>query len=278
MICHRRDSGLVRVIGPWGLAANIVNVIVGAGIFAVSGSLAACVGPYAPLAFVVCALAIGAVAICFAEGGSRIPTSGGAYGYVEAAFGPATGFVAGNLLWLGDVLACGGVAAALADVAVSVLPRETRVAAHAVVIVAVISGIALVNLGGVKRGARLVNVATVVKLVPLLVFVVAGAWATRDSNFAPTTAPTTQGLGRAMLLALFAFTGMECSLSVSGEVSRPARSIPLALGGALAVATLLYIAVQWTAQGILGASLAGSTTPLADAMVRSSQGLRWMML
>src|ERR1700733_15528961 len=110
-----RDSGLVGAVGTWGLAASTVNIIVGAGSLPVPAELAASTGSYAPLAFVVCAFAIGAVAICFAEGGSRIPTSGGAYGYIEAAFGPLTGFVAGTLLWLGNALGCGGVSAALAD-------------------------------------------------------------------------------------------------------------------------------------------------------------------
>jgi amino acid transporter len=85
-----RDEGLVRKVGPWGLAASIVSIVVGAGIFAVPGALAKAVGPYAPLAFLACGLAIGAVAICFAEGGSRMPTSGGVYGYIESAFGPLT--------------------------------------------------------------------------------------------------------------------------------------------------------------------------------------------
>src|ERR1700722_11835508 len=98
----QRDSGLVRTVGPWGLTASLINIIVGAGIFAVPAALAASIGPYAPLAFVACAVAVGAVAICFAEGGSRIPTSGGVYGYIEAAYGPPTGYVAGTLPWFSD--------------------------------------------------------------------------------------------------------------------------------------------------------------------------------
>src|SRR5882757_8487148 len=70
---NQRDVGLVRAVGPWAFAASIVSMIVGAGIFAVPAALAACVGPYAPLAFLACGFAIGAVAICFAEGGSRAP-------------------------------------------------------------------------------------------------------------------------------------------------------------------------------------------------------------
>src|ERR1700680_2245665 len=84
---NQRDIGLVRAVGPWAFAASIVSMIVGAGIFAVPAALAACIGPYAPLAFLACGFAVGAVAICFAEGGSRVPTSGGVYGVIEAAFG-----------------------------------------------------------------------------------------------------------------------------------------------------------------------------------------------
>ena len=141
-----RDAGLIRTVGAWGLAASIVNMVVGASIFVVPAALAANVGPYAPLAILGCAIAVGSVAICFAEGGSRIPSSGGAYGYIEAAFGPLTGYATGTLLWFSDVLACGGIAAALADVVVSVLPQKIMAASHALVILATVGGIEIVPL------------------------------------------------------------------------------------------------------------------------------------
>jgi APA family basic amino acid/polyamine antiporter len=275
---QQRDSGLVRAVGSWGLTASIINITVGAGIFAVPAALAASIGPYAPLAFVACAIAVGAVAICFAEGGSRIPTSGGIYGYVEAAFGPLAGFVAGTLLWVGNVLASGGVAAALADVVVSPLAPPLRSSVHTAVIITAIGGVAWINIGGVTRGARLVSVATLVKLIPLGVFVIVGAGAIHSANYAAAAEPSTTGLGRALILALFAFTGMETSLAASGEVTQPTRTIPRALGLSMLTVTLLYVAVQVIAQGILGASLAQSTVPLADAMARISPALRALML
>jgi amino acid transporter len=278
MESSQRDAGLVRAVGPWGLAANTVCIVIGAGIFAVPAALAASVGTYAPLALLVCALAVGAVAICFAEGGSRIPSSGGAYGYVAAAFGPLTGFVAGTLSWFGSVLATGGVAAALADVVVSLLPQSMRAAARLVIVVGVIGGIAVVNVGGVVRATRLVTAATVAKLVPLVIFVVVGAGAMHHGNFAQTVQPDTTGLGRALILALFAISGMEIALSASGEVAQPARTIPRALALAMVAVTLLYIAIQVVAQGILGPALAQSTVPLADAMARVSPALRLLML
>ena len=274
----QRDAGLVRALGPLGLAASIVSMMIGAGIFVAPSALAASVGSYAPLAFLACALGIGAVGICCAEGGSRVPTSGEMYGYIEAALGPLAGYVAGTLLWVGDLLTSAAVAAAPADVAASLVPSTLLVTMRAIAIVGVITGIALVNVGGVTRGARLVTGATVLKLFPLLIFVMVGAAAVHPANFSTQPGWQPQALGRAVILAAFALMGMDASLCNSGEVSQPTRTIPLALAIALASVTLLYIAIQLIVQGILGSALAHSTAPLADAMDRISPALRLLML
>ncbi len=275
---NQRDAGMVRSVGTWGLAANIFNIVVGAGIFAVPASLAESLGAYAPLALLVCAIAVGSVAVCFAEGGSRIPTSGGPYGYIEAAFGPFAGYVAGTLFWFANALACAGVAAALADVAASLVSARWMPATHAAVIVATIGSVAILNVGGVSRGMRLVDAATSAKLAPLVIFVLVGAGAIRHANFAATVPHGSAGVGRALLLGLFMLTGMEGPLAASGEVSKPARTIPRAVAMAMASATVLYIAIQVIAYGILGSALAVSKAPLAEAMARVSPALRLLML
>jgi basic amino acid/polyamine antiporter, APA family len=274
----KRDAGLKRLVGTRSLAASIVCIVIGAGIFAVPGALAASIGPYAPLAILVCAIAIGSIGICFAEAGSRIASSGGAYGCIHAAFGPLTGYIAGMLLWVGNALASGGVAAALADVATDLLPPSLKAPMHTLVIMTVVGFIAFVNIGGIGRAARLVSWATVLKLAPLVIFVVFGAAAVHAVNYVPSEAVHGAGIGRALILAVFAFTGMETGLCASGEVMNPGRTIPRALGLGLATITLLYVSIQMVAQGILGAALAQSTVPLADAMARISPALRVLML
>jgi basic amino acid/polyamine antiporter, APA family len=274
----RRDIGLERAVSAWGLAAGILNAVLGAGIFVVPAALAASIGAYAPVAFLLCAVGIGAVAICFAEGGSRIPTSGGPYGYIQAALGPAVGYVAGNLYLIADLLACAGLAAALADVVTSLLPKGWMPPAHAAVVVIVVGGIALVNIGGVAVGSWLVDGTTILKLLPPVIFVVAGAGGIHAANFVETVQPTSAGFGRAVILALFAFTGMEVPLCASGEVAQPARTIPRALAIAMLSVTFLYAAIQAIAQGILGPALPHSPAPLADAMSRIHPALRLLML
>lgn len=265
-------------MGPWTLAAGAVSMIVGGGIFAAPAALAAGVGSYAAWVFLGCGLAVGAVAICFAEGGSRVPTSGGIYGLAEAAFGPLVAFVAGTLLWVGCVLACGAIAAALADVIASLAPPQLTATVRAAVIVCVIGAVALVNIGGVARGARLVACMTAAKLIPLLVFVAAGAGAMHGANFAQVAHPDAEALRGALVIGVFSFIGMETPLCASGEVRDPSRTIPRALALAMLFVIALYVAIQVVAQGILGPSLALSKAPLADAMARIHPALRALLV
>ncbi len=83
-----QDEGLVRVIGTGALGLSVVNVVIGAGIFALPGLVAAELGSAAILAYLVCSVTVALVFLCFAEVGSRVSRSGGAYAYVEEAFGP----------------------------------------------------------------------------------------------------------------------------------------------------------------------------------------------
>lgn len=280
---------MLRAVGPWGLTFSVINIVVGAGIFALPSALASSLGRYAPLAFVACAVAVGSAALCFAEGGSRVPTSGGIYGYVTEAFGPLAGYVAGTLLWVGDVLACGSIAAALAAVGASIVSPAWAGTTRIGLIVGMPGAIALINMGGVVRGTRLIGLATVLKLLPLLVFVLGGATVLllrHSADAAGMAHPAGAGLsagvlhdpGRGLILGIFAFMGMETSLAASGEVRDPAHTIPRALMTAMLCVTVLYVAIQLVAQTLLGASLAASSVPLADAMARIHPALRALML
>src|ERR1044071_1989635 len=82
---------LKRVIGVSGLSFSSFNNIVGSGIFGLPALVAALLGPAAILAYVVCAVLIGLVGLCFAEAGSRVASAGGLYAYARVPFGPVVG-------------------------------------------------------------------------------------------------------------------------------------------------------------------------------------------
>ncbi|HEY3812680.1 MAG TPA: APC family permease [Caulobacteraceae bacterium] len=274
---RHRDRGLTRGIGLFAFTFAIINAVIGAGIFSTPASMAHAAGSNALLAYLVCAFAMGAVVLCCAEAGSRVPTSGGMYGYVDAAFGPLWGFVAGVLYWLGAVLAAGGIAAALADSFAPYIALPTQ-AARAIVICGVLLGFTLINAIGVKAASRIIGLATALKLLPLLLFVGVGLFHIEPAKLHESGAVDPNGIGRAIILAIFAFQGIETPLGASGEVANPARNLPRALFLSMLSVTALYVAIQVVSQGLLGAALASSTTPLADAFARIDPRLGLVML
>ena len=127
---------LIRAVGSWALAASIFNVTVGGGIFVLPALASKLLGAAAPLAYVVCAVAIGLIVLCFAEAGSRISRTGGPYAYVEVVFGPYAGFLAGVLLWLMGTLAMAGVTTMFAANVGGFVPALGSGVGRALVIVA----------------------------------------------------------------------------------------------------------------------------------------------
>ncbi|HWE44939.1 MAG TPA: APC family permease [Caulobacteraceae bacterium] len=273
-----RDAGLTRGIGLFAFTFAIINAVVGGGIFSLPAAMAHAVGSQALIAYVVCAVATGAVVLCCAEAGSRVPTSGGMYGYAEAAFGPLAGFVGGVLYWIGAVLAAGGIAAAVGDSFSPYIPALPKDVARDVVIVVVLLGVAVINSVGVKAASRIIGLATALKLIPLLLFVGVGLFYLDPVKLHATGAVEAGGVGPAFLLAMFAFQGMETPLGASGEVANPARNLPRALFISMIAITALYIGIQVVSQGLLGGGLAASTTPLADAFARIDPRLGLLML
>ena len=264
-------NSLPRVIGVRGLAAAIFNITIGAAIFVLPAHVAGRLGAAAPLAYLVCAVATALVALCIAEAGSRVPQSGGPYAYVETAFGPYAGYLCGVLLWLGITLAMGAVSTVFVDAIAGLAPALGGRVPRAVFLIAVIAGLAVVNIRGAALGSNVSGVATVAKVVPLIAFVVFGLSHVRAGNLALASFPALSSLGKSGLLLMFAFFGMESALQVSGEVRDAARAVPRAIALAVTGVGVLYIAVHLVAQGILGSALAAPETakaPLAAAAVQ----------
>jgi basic amino acid/polyamine antiporter, APA family len=118
---------------------------------------------------------------------------------------------------------------------------------------------------GVTLGVRLNTAMTVAKLLPLLLIAVAGVWFVRAENLHVAEWPAAGDFARMALILVFAFAGIEVALIPSGEVRDPERTVPKAIAMAMVGVTVLYIALQVVAQGILGAALSQSAVPLADA-------------
>jgi len=260
------DAALIRAVGSFALAAAVMNIIVGGGIFRMPSALSAQVGIAAPLALVAGALAIIPVALCFAAIGSRAVATGGPYSYLGATFGTFAGFVAGALMWISNVASSAGVAAAFSVQVANLVPWFGQPLPRAGLLTALYLILYALNAFGVKLGARAITTLAALKLTPL--FLLAGVglffvdW-TRVS-FDPGAVPSWAALGTGMVLVMFAYSGMETALVPSGEVRDPSRSVPRATMAAILLVVALYMGLQVVNQGVLGPALANSGVPIAD--------------
>jgi APA family basic amino acid/polyamine antiporter len=265
VIRERSEGSLVRALGTWGLAASIINITVGGGIFRLPAAAAASLGPAAPVAYVVCAVAMGLIVLCFAEAGSRVSLTGGLYAYVEVAFGPLVGFLTGVMLWAGITAATAAVSSFFADALGALIPTVAAGSARAASLMIILVSLAALNVTGVRGASRFNGVMTVAKLLPLLLLVVVGVASVNRQNLAWHATPAATDVARASAVLIFAFLGVETALVPSGEVRDSSKTVPRAIFIAMSVVTLLYLAIQIVTQGILGPALVGQKTPLAEA-------------
>ena len=112
-------------------------------------------------------------------------------------------------------------------------------------------------------------IASIAKLLPLLVFVGVGVFFVQPANLVIGAAPPASDLARAAMILFFAFMGVESALVPSGEVRDPVRTVPRALALAMIGVTVLYLCIHLVAAGLMGPELAtAKVAPLAFAAER----------
>lgn len=260
------EEGLKRDIGLVGLTSNIINTVIGAGIFVLPAIVSEGLGAAGILAYLFCGFLIAIVMMCFAEVGSKITITGGAYAYIEAAFGRYFGFITTNLFIFGaSLMATAAVANAIADTLSYFIPTLTSKSSRTVFFLLLFSVLTIINVTGVKQGIALVKLTTLAKATPLLLLICLGITHVKPENLTWTSIPALADFGKISLILFFAFQGAENSLSVSGEVKNPNKTIPKSIWLSITFVLIIYIGVQLIAQGVLGNSLSNfKKAPLAE--------------
>ncbi|MEP6616412.1 MAG: APC family permease [Ginsengibacter sp.] len=263
-------GNLKRTIGVFGLACAVVNLTVGTGIFILPALVAEHLGAAAIICFFICGLLIFLIALCFAEVGSKITTSGGTYAYIESAFGPFAGFLANNIFWLGScVLSDAAVANALSKTLGYFFPLIDSAPMRPLFFLLLFGGMAILNIRGSKNGLRLIIFTTFAKLIPLLLLIIFGIGHITAENLQWKNSFTFSDIGAATLILFFAFLGIESAVTNSGEFKNPSRVVPLGILSGLIFVMLLYISIQLITQGILGDQLISfKDAPLAEVSGR----------
>lgn len=258
------EEGLVRGIRQWDLVGLVINSVIGAGIFVLPAKSFGLIGSYSLIAFVICALVVVLIILCFAEVSSRFVETGGPYRYTSEAFGPAVGFQVGWMNWIARITAYATNCNLLIVYLSFFWPAAGFGFWRGFVITAITLCLTIINYIGVRHAALTSNFFTIAKLLPLVLFIAVGLFFLTPDNFTLGDYPSFGSFSTAVLLLIYAFSGFENAGVPAGEILNPRRSLPIAILVAIAIVALVYLLIQTVSIGTLP-NLGATERPLAEA-------------
>lgn len=238
------SAHLKRDIGYFGAMLLVLNGLIGAGIFALPGAVAASAGLWGPWLFLVVGFLFLAVVLTFAELASYYDTSGGPILYSLDAFGPVAGFSTGWLLFVSRMSAYAANSTVMATYVGALEPWFADGVGRALVITLVTLGLVWSNVIGVKDGVRTMAVLTVIKVTPLLLMVLAGLGEVTGATLIPAGSIFIDSLGETSLLLVYAYVGFETLAVTAAETRNPRQSLPSALVRTVIAIGILYFLVM----------------------------------
>jgi amino acid transporter len=166
--------GLLRAVSRWQIVGLVLNDVIGSGVYLLPAGAAALLGGASVGAVVLAGLAVLLVVLCFAEAASHFDQPGSAYLYAREAFGELIGFEVGWMTWLARVASVASLAVAFAQALGYLWPEARAGWGRQTAIVVPVLALTALNVIGIRSGVRTAVLLAIAKIVPLLVFVVAG--------------------------------------------------------------------------------------------------------
>lgn len=287
MLKQKDSSHLKRVLGTFELIMLGIGVIIGTGIFVITGTAAAdYAGPALMLSFILSGLACILAALCYAELAAAIPTAGSAFTFTYCGIGEVWAWIVAWCLVLELTVAAATVATGWGGYCVNLLSVAGINLPQA--IIAVPSNGGFINLPsvilvtlvilllkkGTKESARVNNVLVVIKVGAVLTFLALGVSHVNTANYNPFMPYGFGGVTAGAAIVFFCYVGFDIIANSAEEVKNPEKDLPRAIIGCLLAVTVLYIAVTAVLVGMLPYSeYHGQAAPVAFALAQI--GISW---
>lgn len=303
------DAGaptLRRVLGPLDLMLVGIGVIVGAGIFVVTGNAAAqFAGPAIVLSFLLAGFGCALTGMCYAELAAMIPAAGSAYAYIYTALGEAAAWIVGWSLLSEYVFGASYVSVGWSGYLVSLfaqwgvpLPTTLTTAPFAIgphgltatgsLINAPASllaiGVSLVAMRGVRLSSIVNGIIVALKLGALILLVTFGSLHVHPHNWTPFLPRNEEfghfgwsGVLRAAAVVFVSYLGFDAIATLAQDTRNPQRNVPIGILGSLGAVTLLYIAVSLVLTGLVSYVHLDTPNPLSIALRGAGPSLAWLL-
>jgi APA family basic amino acid/polyamine antiporter len=300
---------LKRSLGVLSLTAFGVGNTVGAGIFVLTGTVAALhAGPGVTLSFAIASLACFFAGLCYAEFAAMVPVAGSAYSYAYATSGELIAWIIGwsimlEYLFSASVVAIGWsgyVNASLADLGIHIpavlatAPLKADDAMHIVAtgtwldlpaVLITLACTALLILG-TQQSAVVNSIIVITKVAAIIVLVIACVHYIDPHNWHPFVPANTgkfgdfgwSGVAMGAGIVFFAYVGFDGVSTLAEEARDPQRTMPLSLAFSLLICTALYVAVSLAITGIADYRELNVPDPLYKALSLAHADLSWLKI
>ncbi len=279
---------LKRVLGPISLVALGVGVIIGAGLFSITGLVASeFSGPAITLSFIVAAIGCCFAGLCYAEFASMIPVAGSAYTYSYATMGELIAWIIGWDLVLEYTVAATTVSISWSRYLVVFLqgigidlphaftacPWDGGVINIPAMIIVVLMSLILMR--GTAGSSFFNGFIVFLKISIILTFVILGWKFINTENYVPYIPENTGTLGhfgisgilRGAAIVFFAFLGFDAVSTAAQETKNPKRNMPIGILVSLLVCTVLYILFAHVMTGVVPYTKFGGQEGIAPVAV-----------
>ena len=309
--CHEEAAAegehtLKRSLGPINLVTLGIGAIIGAGIFVLTGTVAAqFAGPAIVLSFVVAGTGCIFAGLCYAEFAAMIPIAGSAYTYGYTTLGEVVAWIIGWALCLEYAFGAATVAVGLSGYVTSLLaffgvhlpfnvapvlavtafghPFHAKVDVIAFAAIILVTSILVV---GVRESANFTTAAVMVKVSVVLVFIglathfAFGHWHLMMANWHPFIPKNLghfgefgwSGIMRGATVVFFAYIGFDAVSTAAQEARNPQKDLPFGILGSLVICTILYIIVSGLLTGVMSYTRLNTPAPVADGAVAIGAG------
>lgn len=218
--------------------------------------------------------------MCYAEFASALPVAGSAYSYGNVVFGEFFGWLLGWALVLEYMLAVASVSTGWAAYFNSFIESFGLKIPHAlsgpfdpahgtyinIVAVVIVLLITVMLSRGLQSSVRVNNIAVVIKVAIILIFIVAGLFFIKPKNYHPFLPYHMSGVIHGATIGFFAYLGFDCVSSSAAEVKNPKRNMPLGIIGTLGIVTLLYMGVAIVLTGMVKYTRLDVANPVSYAL------------
>jgi APA family basic amino acid/polyamine antiporter len=298
----------VRDLTFFGIAA-----IIGGGTFSAIGNACFSGGPGVVILYIICAIACGFTAMCYAEFASRVPISGSAYTYAYVSFGELFAWIIGWALIMeysiGNIyiaFSWSGYFTNLLETFQIHLPEWLTInyqSAHSAFLEnkagegfnawqtapmvgnlkiifdmpAVVINLLITYLvyRGTKESRNISNFMVMIKLVIIVLVIVVGAFYVDIDNWTPFMPNGFKGVMGGVSAVFFAYIGFDAVSTLAEESKNPQRDLPRGMIYSLLVCTVVYIILALVITGMVSYTLLGVSDPLAE--IFALKGVKWML-